>query len=248
MNIDKAEITVVLNGYKRGSHLEKQLNAIKNQTIKPKEIMLWQNKGEIFDDKLTNQTTHASSNKNFGVWARFAYALNSETEYVCVFDDDTIPGSKWLENCLNTINKHDGLLGTIGVQFQQNNSYLPIKRIGWANPNEKTERVDIVGHSWFFKRDWLSTFWRELPPLGSSKLVGEDMHFSYTLQKYLKKHTYVPPHPKNDMSMWGSLPETAWSIGQDSSAISMNHSNLKTMSNTFVSYVNKGFKLMKDEK
>ena len=61
-------ITVVLNGYKRGHHLEKQLNAIKNQTIRPKEVMLWQNLGEKFDEELTNQTIHASSNKNFGVW------------------------------------------------------------------------------------------------------------------------------------------------------------------------------------
>ena len=46
---------------------------------------------------------------------------------------------------------------------------------------------------------------------------------NYKKGSHLKKHTCVPPHPKNDMSMWGSLPETDWSIGQDSSAISMNH-------------------------
>ena len=241
------EVTIVLNGYKRGSHLEKQLNAIKNQSLPAKEIMLWQNLGEKFDSSLTNQTIHASSNKNFGVWARFAYALNANTEYICVFDDDTIPGSRWIENCINTIKNHDGLLGTIGVKFKTNTSYLPINRIGWANPNENVERVDIVGHSWFFKREWLSTFWRELPSISQSKLVGEDMHFSYTLQKYLNKNTYVPPHPKNDMSMWGSLPETAWSIGQDSAAISMNSNNLSIMSDTFVSYINKGFKIMEDE-
>jgi len=239
-------ITVVLNGYKRGHHLEKQLNAIKNQTIKPKEIMLWQNLGENFDKKLTNQTIHASSNKNFGVWARFAYSLNADSEYICIFDDDTIPGCKWLENCLNTIEEYDGLLGTIGVRFKSKTSYLPIERVGWANPNEKVEKVDIVGHSWFFKREWLSSFWRELPTLEQSRLVGEDMHFSYTLQKFLNKNTYVPPHPINDMSMWGSLPDTAWSIGQDSAAISMNHNNLNVMSKTFVDYVNKGFKLMID--
>ena len=73
-------VTVILNGYKRSSHFEKQLNAIKNQTLRPKEIMLWQNKGDEFDSDLTNQTTHANCNKNLGVWARFAFALNANLE------------------------------------------------------------------------------------------------------------------------------------------------------------------------
>ena len=50
-------VTVILNGYKRSSHFEKQLNAIKTQTLRPKEIMLWQNKGDDFNPELTNQTT-----------------------------------------------------------------------------------------------------------------------------------------------------------------------------------------------
>jgi hypothetical protein len=238
-------ITVILNGYMRGENLELQYESLKTQTLAPKEIMLWQNKGEDFNPEITNKMVHTNSNKNFGVWARFAFALNAETEYICVFDDDTIPGKKWLENCYNTIQKYDGLLGTIGVRFLSQTSYQPIHRIGWANPNENTEQVDIVGHSWFFKREWLSTFWRELPDLNQSKIVGEDIHFSYTLQKYLNKNTYVPPHPKDDLEMWGSNPNLAWKLGQDSSAISMNHNNLKVMSDTYVNYINKDFKIMK---
>jgi len=235
-------ITVVLNGFKRSQHFKKQLEAIENQTIKPKEILLWQNLGENFDKHLTSRTTHSSCNKNLGVWARFAYALNADTEYVCVFDDDTIPGKKWLENCLNTIQEYDGLLGTIGVKFQTIQSYHPNTRVGWANPNNGIEEVDIVGHSWFFRREWLSTFWRELPDVKQTRLVGEDMHFSYTLQKYLNKKTYVPPHPIDDMEMWGSKPDTGWGIGQDSAALSMFPINISLMSIEYQKYINQGFK------
>ena len=238
-------VTVILNGYKRPQHFGLQLESIKKQTLVPKEIMLWQNSGETFDQPLTSLTTHASCNKNLGVWARFAFALNANTEYVCVFDDDTIPGKKWLENCYGTIQKFDGLLGTVGVRFLSNTSYQPIERVGWSNPNENVEEVDIVGHSWFFRREWLSTFWRELPDINQSKIVGEDMHFSYTLKKYLNKKTYVPPHPKDNLELWGSLPQTAWSIGQDHAAISMNYENLNIMSKTYVDFIKKGFKPMK---
>jgi len=239
-------ITVVLNGFKRSAHFNNQLNAIKNQTMQPSQILFWQNKGEDFDKTLTEQTIHASCNQNLGVWARFAFALNARTEYVCVFDDDTIPGKKWLENCYNTIQTHDGLLGTIGVKFLDPKNYVKHTRVGWDKPNENTEVVDIVGHSWFFKREDLSVFWRELPDITHSPIVGEDMHFSYMLQKYTNKKTYVPPHPILDSEMWGSNPKSAWQIGTDSVAISRNSSNMNVMNDCFVNYVNKGFKLLKN--
>ena len=241
-------VTVVLNGYKRGQHLAQQLEAVKKQTLRPKEIMLWQNAGEDFDPQIAGKTTWASCNKNFGVWARFAYALNAKTEYICVFDDDTIPGKRWLENCYETIQKHEGLLGTIGVVYQTPNSYHPMDRVGWAEPNEKTERVDIVGHAWFFKREWLSTFWRELPEEDHPMIVGEDMHFSVMLQKYLGLNTYVPPHPKDNKELWGSLPDTAWRIGQDDAALSMNMDNVELMSQQLRKYTSNGFKIINNKK
>jgi hypothetical protein len=240
-------VTVILNGYKRSTHFEKQLESIKSQTLKPKEIMFWQNKGDSFDSRLTEKVTHAECNKNLGVWARFAFALNAKTEYICVFDDDTIPGKKWLENCYDTIQNYDGLLGTIGVKFLDENNYMTMQRVGWDRPNENTEEVDIVGHSWFFRREDLATFWRELPDINHNPLVGEDMHFSYVLQKYTNKKTYVPPHPYNDKDMWGSIPDYAWSIGTDSAAISQNMSNIDSMNQAFNNYQKKGFKLLKNK-
>ena len=120
--------------------------------------------------------------------------------------------------------------------------YVDHQRCGWPTKNESTVRVDLVGHAWFFKREWLSIFWGELPEINQSKLVGEDMHFSYTLQKYANIGTYVPPHPKNNRDMWGSIPEYAWEHGTDSNAISVNHSNMNLMGEVYRGYVNKGFK------
>ena len=62
----------------------------------------------------------------------------------------------------------------------------------------------MVGHSWFFKKEWLSYFSRELPD-PKYNTCGEDMHFSYMLQKYANIPTFVPPHPRDDMELWGSL-------------------------------------------
>ena len=70
------------------------------------------------------------------------------------------------------------------------------------------------------------------------------MHFSYTLQKYLGLNTYVPPHPKDDVEMWGSKPDTAWAIGQDAAALSMAPANIALMSFVYTNYIKKGFKIM----
>ena len=135
-------VTVILNCYKRPQYLQEQYLALEEQTYTPKNILIWQNKGDLenfkpLNENIANQCTSAVSNTNFGVWARFAYALNCRTEYVCVFDDDTIPGKKWLENCYETIQQHEGLLGTIGVIFNDLN-YHSFFRYGGDNPNEQT--------------------------------------------------------------------------------------------------------------
>lgn len=237
---DNNDITVILNGYRRGKNLNRQIAAIKNQTKPPIDIMLWYNNpGKIYKYNLAAilQTKAAVSNYNFGVWSRFYYALNATTKYICIFDDDTIPGSKWLENCLETIKTHRGLLGTSGVVFKSKNNYYDHIRHGWHDANENVEQVDIVGHSWFFEKEFLTSFCRELPLL-PAKIFGEDIHFSYTLQKYFSLNTYVPPHPESDKAMWGSL--EGKELGIDKHAIS--HQHLKNNDNSFVLGVNDYYK------
>ena len=242
------EITVILNVFERLNNLKIQLNAINAQSIKPKEILIWQNKGGFEIPKRFFSKAYISCNNyNYGVWARFAFALNAKTEYVCIFDDDTIPGKKWFENCLETIKQNEGLLGTRGLRFKSKTRYSPNICIGWDNPNIKTEKVDIVGHCWFFKREWLSTFWRELPPKDFSNIAGEDIHFSYTIQKYLGLETFVPPHPPNDFDLWGSNPKLAHLLGNDNKGISSKDDSIIRFNKALKYYSSKGFKLYKED-
>ena len=245
--INKSEITVILNVYKRLNNLQKQINAINEQTIKPKNILIWQNKGNSsIPKKLFSEIIISENNFNFGVWARFAFALNVKSKYICIFDDDTIPGKRWFENCLNTMKISEGLLGTRGLKFRSKIRYSPNISYGWDNPNSDIEKVDIVGHCWFFKREWLASFWRELPPIESSNVAGEDIHFSYTLQKYLGLNTYVPPHPLDDKDLWGSNPYYAYLFGNDDAGISKKDDSILKFNNALKYYCRNGFKLCID--
>lgn len=207
-------ITVVLTKYKRLHLFQEQLEAINSQSIAPTEILVCDN-----------------SVDNLGVWARFALALNAKSDFVCVIDDDTIPGNQWLENCMTQMEIQEGLYGTCGYIFLSK-EYMNNKRIGWPNPNDKTIKVDYVVHNWFFKKDWLKYYWSEIPE-PKYWLCGEDMHFSYQMQK-IGIETFVPPHPQNDQSLWGSLKGNEY--GRDS--VSLWESNVHNFRNTMFDYFN----------
>jgi hypothetical protein len=177
------------------------------------------------------------------VWARFSMALNAKSDFVCVIDDDTIPGIKWLENCYNEFQIKEGLYGTCGYQFNSNTHYKDnYNRIGWCKPNEETIQVDYVVHNWFFKKEWLKYYWSEIPNTKYFQ-CGEDMNFSYQLQKQ-GIPTFVPPHPENDKNLWGSL--EGWKYGVDEvSLYETNPNNFReNMYEFFDNQIKKGWKLL----
>jgi len=217
-----SDITAIINIFRRGHILDEQINAIKNQSIPPKAIFIWNNGNKEIDlTKYKNDTYFKvfDCNYNSGVWSRFIISQLADTEYICIFDDDTIPGNNWFKNCMDSMKQKEALYGTIGVIFKDTNKYDVLRRYGWDSVNNgnnpESKPVDIVGHSWFFKKDWISYLTREPPKINEYFSVGEDMTFSYMLQKYANIATYVPPHPYNDMSLFGSIPKTAWNYGTD---------------------------------
>jgi hypothetical protein len=161
-------------------------------------------------------------------------------DYICVFDDDTIPGNRWFENCISTIEKHNALIGTIGVYFNKCDKYSVRKRYGWDGPSNDVKIVDIVGHSWFFKKEWISTLIKELPNIDETYLTcGEDIHLTYVLAKYLNIPTVVAPHPENDTSLWGSQKDTALDYGNRDSTFCS--TGLDKFSEVLKYYIDKGF-------
>lgn len=197
-------ITVVLTGYRRPQNLQKQLDAINAQTVLPTEILLWNNYGgEDIEPAHLPGVKAAYCNHNFKFHSRFVFAMIAKTKYVAIFDDDTIPGKRWFENCLNTMATHPGILGATGIQLKTSEAYRPHIKVGWngSPPNESPEEVDLAGHAWFLEKKWLHSMWLEEPFSWDN---GEDIHLSYTAKKFAGVRTYVPPHPPSDRELWGS--------------------------------------------
>ena len=224
------DVSVVLSAYKRIGNLPLQLDAIEKQTLKPCEILLFQDgiddqeKIEIPKEVKKRFNLIEISPKNLGVWARFDFARkNAKSKYVCIFDDDTIPGPRWLENCMTEMQKREGLYGTIGILCNTPAYYAgSYTRIGWGNPNNETAMVDFVGHSWFLQTKWLDYMFENTDELQTYKICGEDM----TLSQKLQEHgiaTFVPPHPQDDTDLWGSLPAYSYKFGDDKNSLFVNN-------------------------
>ena len=216
------KITVILNCYRRPEYLTTQIEAIRSQTIQPHQIWLWVNYHE--DNKDIDFTQFdvdrvIKNDYNWKFYGRFAASMLVDTKYVALFDDDTIPGPGWFENCLQTMDTTPGILGGAGVLLQED-KYYGHKRTGWSAQNTETTEVDLVGHAWFFEKEWLKYLWMETPFTWEN---GEDIQFSYTAQKYGNIKTYCPPHPPDNLELHSSLHGYEMGVDSKATSASRNH-------------------------
>lgn len=200
--IASGEITVVLNVYRRPHMLERQLRALFSQTVPVSKVIVWQNSFKDVPpvESQDSRVTILRATDNHKYHGRFAGALLARTEFVAVFDDDVIPGDRWLENCLTTFARKPGILGGAGIVLTSD-SYVSHQKIGWFAPSRRVREVDLVGHAWFFQRNWLKYFWYDEP---LSWDTGEDIAFSFFAKKYGGIRTYVPPHPPETLNLWSN--------------------------------------------
>ena len=196
-------ITTILNVYRRPYYLKEQIEAIRKQTTGIGEIWLWINNHEDnfgFDFDSLGVDKIIRANHNFKYHGRFSLALLAETPYVSLFDDDTIPGDMWYENCLNTSRLTNGVLGGAGV-ILNSRQYSNHERVGWPSQNKNITRVDLVGHAWFVPKKAINVMWNETPFLNN----GEDIQLSFNAQKYGNINTFCPPHDISSPRTWSSL-------------------------------------------
>jgi len=245
---ENGEVTAILTCYRRPEYLREQIQALKLQTDPPKEIWVWVNHHE--DNKENDFSTLEvdrvfKNDFNWKFHGRFAAAQLCRTKYVALFDDDTIPGSKWFENCKENIKQNPGIYGGVGVILNEKR-YYGHTRVGWSNPNEKIQEVDLVGHAWFFEKSSLQHMWREEPFTWEN---GEDIQLSYLCKKYGNLKTYVPPHPLNDVEKFSSLKGMKYGVDSKATSRPENHTIFYNERDAQVAnYINNGWKTVKDIK
>jgi len=237
-----SDISVILNVYKRPDTLEKQIEAILNQSIriKPENIHVWFNNSGIDqylpeDEKINTY----ECNWNTKFFGRFTIPLLCRTEYIAMFDDDILPQKDWFKNCLDSMSKQEGIYGGSGI-LQHSNGYVPHTKVGWNGTNSSSiERVDLVGHAWFFKQEWSKYLFYEKPFTWDN---GEDIMFSYLAQKYGNINTFVPPHPVDNKNLWSCDVDYGWRVGSDENSSWKISNHLDLRNETTIHCIKNGWK------
>jgi len=214
-NKNSGSITVILCAYERPDVLDEQLQAIRNQSVPPDDIWLWYNQGTK-PQRHIEGVKAAVCNHNFKFFGRFAFAMLAQTTHIALFDDDTIPGKNWLKTCLAHMQTNPGILGTTGIQLTQK-KYANHIKVGWNGthgPNQCIEPVDLIGHAWFLKKEWLKYMWFDDPVSWDN---GEDIHLSYALKTFGGIQSYVLPHPHDNLAAWGSIKGSEYGSDENAS-------------------------------
>ncbi len=204
-------VTTILNCYKRPQYLLEQIENIQNQTVesdiwvdytfteKPMFNMLPEFTKYLPDDIKFTYRRH-----NLYHIGRFFYALNAQTKYVFICDDDQMPGKEYLQQCIDIVEAKDSIITAYGVNFANGfQGYTPTSKHGWMFPNQEIETVDMAGQSWFMKKSTLKYIAYEEP---YSYLNGEDLHLSYMAKKHGNIPCIVAPHRVDNPDKWSNNP------------------------------------------
>ena len=248
-------VTVILNVYKRPQYLKEQIEAIQSQTIScdiwidytvPEGEQMYDLSSIAPNAKITTRT-----NQNLFHIGRFFYALNTQSEYVFILDDDIIPGKNYLKHCINIMdNEGDCILTGYGLIFDRNTPrYHAVEKFGWHSLAQggfdTSKEVDMAGHSWFMKRSSLSYITREKP---YSFENGEDLFFSYIINKYAKIPIKVAPHKIDEPENWSCDYNKGMKMGNDENATFKLNNHLPIRNSSVKHYLDNGWKLIKDKK
>lgn len=186
------------------------------------------------------------SNVNTGVWERFIIAASLDVDYFWVLDDDTIPGSCFLQRCLYEYTKNPGIYSAFGFKFKTPSLSLSNWNersfYGWPAPLKETTRVDWPGHSWFFDRKVLFEFLK-LSDNRRYNTCGEDACLAVAGQR-VGQHCWVPAWEKREEC--GSL--FGRSLGEDKHATYKVKGQRRNMLETLTAFRNNlGWKWIVEE-
>lgn len=215
---ERADVTVILTCFERPQMYRQQLDALRNQTMQPAVTMAWVNTGSVPQDERAmsaGEVVVIRSNVNMGPWVRFTMAREARTKYVCILDDDTIPGRGWIQACIERLEQAEAdaieagdeedpgtyCIAAAGEVFRSDdpkNRYY----IGPQSPRDEEMEVDIGRQGWFFRRDMIQAFLNY--PRQGDGTIGWGLHFAAALQM-LGVLTVVLPYEYENKEAWGML-------------------------------------------
>ena len=222
-----APVTVILNHFKRHS-LCRQIEALLAQSSGP-PAHIWVC---LFASPMAAQLTAAiksyndsriavfTSPHNLKYFGRFQLALAAPTRFVLLFDDDMVPGRRYLSTLLHAAGSEHGrgaVLGSIGWLLPRPRPVPDLRLFSYRSlvndtgglyvPDlaydllvERLLEVDYLCSLWFMETRLARLLFREAP---HTFATGEDMQLAHMFRKHANAPSLVLPVLPADRSTWG---------------------------------------------
>lgn len=217
--------SVIITLYKRKNYLAEQYRAIIAQS--PLEIIYIINENHIapeFVRKATSSSVKIVHSQINTLYSRFALAYIARGEYVCVLDDDIIPGSRWFANAIRASRAWNAMAVASG------RLYNPAGRLGFftiavpyasQNPLEDVScaETDILCdwgcNAYLFRRDWCGYLTGQMRYNDALKTY-DDMQSAISLYMLGGIRCVAPMQPEWDASLRASIKQE---YGNDDNAL-----------------------------
>ena len=235
-------VTTVLTVCDRHEYLDSQINAIKAQSIDSDIFIHWNSVKEY--NLEYPAFVYKNTEKPKSLYSRFYSSLDIRTPYVFIPDDDILPGSKYLEKCIEfSKSKNDQvLIGALGMNFPQGTREYDIRtRVGAGYNHFPTTpvRVDMVGQGYFMSTDLLRYFGSFTP----SHKYGEDILLAFSMYKN-NIPIYVLDIDRSDLATYPDF--TVGQRGRDDFAQWKHPRHKKLRSLLVQMYTNQGWEFKKN--
>jgi hypothetical protein len=208
-----ADVTVVINVYKRVWNLQGQIQSLLNQTKKIDKYIFCVNNRDVAEqyypiiaDNIPREDyLIVEHSQNLGVWSRFFLAYNAKTEFIFIIDDDIICWPWYIENCYECFKKKPWIYWSWGSIFNSLKVRQDRKIISESdNIPSKITLCNMSGHSWFFPKSYLPYMFCSLPEYPCDKM-WEELRISRMASMHNIK-TYIPPM-NNKHITWNLQPK-----------------------------------------
>jgi hypothetical protein len=229
-------VTTVLNVYKRPELVLEQIECIKAQSV---ESDIWvdmtipvdEDSNEYIGLATVIKGNHPQVklnihwNQNLYHFGRLYYAMNAQTDFVYIVDDDMFPGKLYLEMALEVFEKFNdcGAVCGYGVNLDRAKKGYAVQNVwGWhnlrKNKSQPLTTVDMGGHSWLMPTYLLRLAMAEQPLAVEN---GEDLFLSkqiQTIQSAYPRKVYCLTDVKGMPETYPTDPAKSWEVGNDEHA------------------------------
>lgn len=228
-NID-IKWSAIITVWKRKEYLKQQIKAIKEQTIPPYEIIVIKNENfitEEFIKSISSDIKIIQSEIN-SLYLRFACSYIANGNYICIFDDDVIPGELWIANAIRACENYNALVVPRGRIYNKAGKYNFFKSVQPSVTDKNCiscSNSDIFCdwgcNSYFFKREWVGYILSSIRYKNSFKTY-DDIQLATSLFIYASINCVVPMQPDFDDRFNGNIEN---SYGNDDFAVWKTNSN-----------------------